>query len=593
MTALEPQHRPAESAASALRADRSALARRGLDWHDAFALALVLLFPLAFFPGFELDFWTARMMLLTLALPYGVACLAGLVCRGDRAALFGVALVIWATVGALASAAPWQSMVGSLGRSESVVLLAGYLALWAIARRLSRPGRQAAVPVLLVSGSIAAFIGLAQVLAQIDTGSLAMVSGRASGLSSNPVYFSGLCSALIAVAAHRAVRSPHWWRWGLLVFAYSLVLGLSGSRAGVLSVIAVLLAIAVAAPRTRLLAVPPLAFVAGIIASYVVQSAIGSGDVAAGRLSSSSGGGRLDVWGFGLSAVRERPVLGWGIGRFRPAIQEHFSSDFVRVAARDDVMFSWFDAHNLIVQIVVGLGVVGLVLAVSFLVFAVRAAHGPLLFGAAATCGTFLLQPTNIHLAPIAMLLLGAALPRSEGLAAADSAERRPRRGWHVGLVGVAAVVGLGWASLVGVMDLQWAASSATATIDDDLAVSRRFGFDVTIANAVSNAADETYANGSVGDAELLEAAERPTELEPDFPHWWNQLANRRWRLGDDVGMKAAIDRALELQPTNPRSWTLMLLYAQAIGDDELESDALAMACSLAAPSCSEADSGN
>ena len=61
--------------------------------------------------------------------------------------------------------------------------------------------------------------------------------------------------------------------------------------------------------------------------------------------------------------------------------ERFFSPEFVRREATDDLIQAWYDPHNIVVQITVSLGIVGLGLFAWFVVSAVRRSHGPAVVG--------------------------------------------------------------------------------------------------------------------------------------------------------------------------------------------------------------------
>ena len=137
------------------------------------------------------------MAALLGGLPLGVVLLVRLAWNRDRAALAAVAFVVWAFVAALASGAPWRSIVGQVdGNTESVVIFLGVFGFWALARRMSDRGRALVGPVLVGALALSALVGVLQIVLDIRTGSLAQVSGRAGGMEGNAVLFSAtLCGA--------------------------------------------------------------------------------------------------------------------------------------------------------------------------------------------------------------------------------------------------------------------------------------------------------------------------------------------------------------------------------------------------------------
>lgn len=86
---------------------------------------------------------------------------------------------------------------------------------------------------------------------------------------------------------------------------------------------------------------------------------------------------RIILWESAFEAVKERPFLGWGPENFRLAVDEYFDN---RLYEERNIGEIWFDrAHNLIIDTLVSVGVVGLLvymlLSAYFVLVAVRAAR--------------------------------------------------------------------------------------------------------------------------------------------------------------------------------------------------------------------------
>lgn len=77
------------------------------------------------------------------------------------------------------------------------------------------------------------------------------------------------------------------------------------------------------------------------------------------ELSSSA---RIVVWDIGLNAVKEKPLLGWGPENFDRAFQANFDN---RLYSNKTIVEVWFDrAHNIFIDILVDVGVVGALMIV-------------------------------------------------------------------------------------------------------------------------------------------------------------------------------------------------------------------------------------
>jgi hypothetical protein len=352
----------------------------------------------------------------------------------------------------------------------------------------------------------------------------------------------------------------------------------------------VLAYIAVRSGRTRWWQVP-VAYLVGTLVSVGFVAAVGDGEGATGRVASGGSSGRLDVWRYGWSAFRERPVFGSGLGRFRAAIQEHLSAAFVREHAPNDNQPIIFDAHNIIVELTVTLGIIGLVLAGVFAWYAGRRAGGALAAFAVAVAVTWFLQPAALSTLPLAMIALGASRretaiahdveppsPGAEAPAPILAPSPKPAR-----ISMIALVAGVGLASWLAVADLRLNAAldAMSARRIEDAA--EWFPTDPVISDLVAQAWFVEEEFNQTLRPDVLEWSTRTTDVEPDRAYWWARLAGRQFTFGDLDGAKVSLDEALERQPWHSLSWALMELYAVRVDDPALQAEAHAKLCELGA----------
>ena len=141
--------------------------------------------------------------------------------------------------------------------------------------------------------------------------------------------------------------------------------------------------------------------------------------------------GRFTVWRVVRRGFSERPLLGWGPDETKSAYIHAATPGDLETATR-----RWADAHNIVLEVAVTSGVVGLA---AFLLLAFgtlrRAFRAPprlgWAFGAAASLAAYhAFEPLNLVLTPLLFLLAGIAGSSLEGRdrAAAGGGIRRPRR---------------------------------------------------------------------------------------------------------------------------------------------------------------------
>jgi hypothetical protein len=538
----------------------------------AFLLCVAYVPSLFFLPGY-----TPRLALLVLVLPAGAVAVVRLARSGDRAAVAACAVVTWIVAAALLAPAPRLALVGSLGNEASGFIVVCTFAVWGLGRLVSDTGRICVARAVLLGIAVSGAVAIVQVLVDASAGPLAMRDGRANGLTPNAVYLgaSAVCAFVLASDGRTLNRRlAH-----VATVGFAFVAGLSGSRIAAL----VLLAFAVGAAvrrRTRETGQSLLAALVGLSASWLVMHVLGSaGDgSAAARATTAGGGGRLEAWGYGVRAALERPVAGWGFGRFHSAVQSRFNASFSSEFAFRDTRFTWFDAHNVVVGVAVAAGLVGLALVAAFGWFAGRRSQAPLASGVAALAAVWLVQPAGLATLPLGMLLLGAA--HQPHVRVAPHVVRRRSLSAVIVLGAVPAV----WL-LAADVGMQRALDAA-----EPRALVEAAGWlppDPVLADAIAQA----WQLGETRHAHVqaVEWAERAVELDPASPFWWARLGALHLRAGELESADAALASALELQPWHAESWRLRLYLADASGEAEAFEVATSRVCRLRLPECEPA----
>jgi O-antigen ligase len=458
-------------------------------------------------------------------------------------------------------------------------MLVGVFGYWALARSLSDRGRSLVGPVLVGALGVSALVGVLQIVLDIRNGTLAHVGGRAAGLEGNAVYFSTTLCGAFAWCACLAAKSEQSRQQRLNLAAvtfFALAIGLSGSRVSIVVMVAVSVTVCLWARKHRSLLVPLFALV-GLVLSWALQRSAAIGADSAERFSSGGSEGRPGLWRASVSAIRERPLLGWGPGRVRPAVQHHFTPEWVRLYQHDDYALSWNDVHNVVLQMLITVGIVGVILLTVFVIHSMRRANFGMALAVVAISINWLLQPASLSSMSVAAIFLGASV--KSALVPGD-----PGRSWSR-IVTVSSVsVGLIAAFALITADLRLRQAAHTGTRADVRAAAAWFGDDPFVAD---NFVLPTYRSDVPADQKARTAtARRMVAAEPDIPTWWNELAMTQFESGDLEGMRASVEKALELQPNHVRSWVQMTAYAKRVGNTELEGIARTHACDLGAPVC-------
>jgi hypothetical protein len=518
----------------------SVLDRWALTPWDAAVGVVGLLLLVAYAPALMFDSWTPRMAILLAVMPIGLALLVILCCRRDVPAMVLAAALGWTLLCSVLSPSGRLAVTGTVGRDLSALTIVGSSAFWALGRMVSDRGVHVLERIVLWGAGAGALLGMLQVVLTVDSGPLALSSGRPAGLLTNPVYFGAVCAAGLAIGI--ALWSESSWRsiTGPL-FVCGIATSLSGSRVALASSVVVVVAL-VAVRRNKTTNMAAAVGLVALVAGVVLDRTVGAGRNAADRLTSDAGGGRTTVWRYGIDAFADRPLFGFGFGEFRPAVQGRFSASFVRDYAAEEITQPWFDPHNVVVTVLVAVGIVGLVMFLAWAFSWGRLVRGPLVWALVPLALSWMLQPMSLFTLPLAMTLFGAA-----GVQGAQRPAGLSRRV-------VTATVAFGVLAAVYLLMADISMRRATNDLDGGRAATAAamFGHDPISGDLVA----QTYGRGSSASsqADQLRWREKVASWEPDRPHWWSLLAQTQISLGLLDEAEESVANALELQPYNVRS---------------------------------------
>lgn len=328
----------------------------------------------------------------------------------------------------------------------------------------------------------------------------------------HPVFLAGM-TAIGAIAAIEVMGSPRA-RWFALagVVVVTTALSISTKRAGL---VALAIGLVVAWLRARRSTDRQAVHRVRIVAGVVVATTIGwmavapvvptseplSGVTRFNELATDSSRARVVITGVLLRASLDRPVLGWGPGNTGSAYLIHADATDIALAQRGIP-----DAHDLVLEMLVASGVVGLLTFVALLLLVAlairRAWHTPCVAWAAAIAialfAFHLLQPINPAMTPLLFLVAGVA---ARSPAAPAEQPTRPM----VGTIALAAplVVGLVFALLLAASSTleevgktynsQWALRSAVALAPGRISPAKTLAFYLAEdASSVDGAAAES-----------------------------------------------------------------------------------------------------
>ncbi|MEZ5180946.1 MAG: O-antigen ligase family protein [Acidimicrobiales bacterium] len=545
-------------------------------------------------PALDLGLLTPRQAAVLVLAGPGLVVASGLARRGDVGARWLLAVVVWSAFSALVAPHPRLALLGSYGADVAWVWSAGAAGAWGLGRRLRPEGRRALATVLVVG--LAANVAFAVLEAAIEpAGILGPQEGRVRGLVSNPVFLASLLTGALGLAGRVAGGDAAARRRAVAaasVVPIAMAINLSGSRTalggGAVLLLAAVLAgarrsRAGAGPATARALVALGALALGVLLSVPIQADT-AGTARLGETASSSGfESRALAWGYGLDAWTERPIAGWGPGRFREATSSRTTAAFVR-AERPDKLF--YDAHDLFVEHLVTTGLVGLVLLLGFLLAAARRARGPFAWFALGVAVTWLLNPPSATTAPIALLALGAAWTRQP--ASTARAVSRPGVGRTVGAAVAAVGVALGVNLLV--VDAYVHRATTTGDLGAARTAQRLYPGDAVITGLVTDVRIQRIELGTGGPDEssaVVASARRAVREEPSRATWWSALGRVEGTFGagsraDDLdAAEAAFEEALERSPWSAEAMQGLLLVARLRDDAAAEAQWTERLCEI------------
>ena len=223
----------------------------------------------------------------------------------------------------------------------------------------------------LVGAMISAFFGILFPAPPESPDDIARLSG--AGVEANE-----LAAMLVASMALAAAVAAGWRRAPMVRLAALAVIGfcvfgviLSFSRGGLVALAAALLAAVLLGGRWRPAAAVMLLVVAIGVSGYLAYVA---SPLERERVTTAQGGtGRADIWAVGWRMVQSSPTNGIGVGQF-PVSSIHFLLAPGALLRDEFIVDEPKVAHNIYLEVLAELGVVGLVMFVSILLFSLSSA---------------------------------------------------------------------------------------------------------------------------------------------------------------------------------------------------------------------------
>ncbi len=251
----------------------------------------------AFVPFFYEQRYTSRAIVYAVVLPFGLVALWRLAAQRNPAAMAGASFLAWALVSSLSAEARWLSILPAMNRQENLFTYAAVFGLWALSRTMSKRGALALGWAFVGAAAVNGVLGVVQVVFGIENGPLSSAFGRATGFSTNPVFFGAVSCGMAA-----------WFAWQLAgttgmrlatagtgVASGAALVTLSGSRVALASLLLVVAALSVVA-RTRRQAAGLVFTVAGIVIGTLIGSVGAASTRRASDWVSTGLSARLHIW---------------------------------------------------------------------------------------------------------------------------------------------------------------------------------------------------------------------------------------------------------------------------------------------------------
>lgn len=291
-----------------------------------------------------------------------------------------------AALSTIFAANPRVSLLPNVTRGEGLLDYLVFIPMALAAARLSLPeGRELLAVLLGVAGLIGA-VGLGQyygIDGAVWIGGRGFSYGtRSWGTLANPDFLGGYVTLALpiglALAATAAVPRQRWGYGAASVLLYAALLGSetrSAWGAVALGVIVLLARLPRSPQLYRRFAVLGLVFAAVTLVMTVTRPQVSFGGRAASALNSgdSSMQGKLWIWEHTLPMIRERPILGWGFSSILGRIPGIGTPSYNKIFGGGPPVLIDV-AHNDILQVLVGIGFLGLAAYLWVWVTALRAA---------------------------------------------------------------------------------------------------------------------------------------------------------------------------------------------------------------------------
>lgn len=371
-----------------------------------FAGIAVAALMVAISPDVASKTFTPKYAVMLLIGAVGVVPLMRALWRGQGrtrlATLGALGFLVVGLVSALVSAAPNIGIFGLYLWGTGWLLWLSCVGAFGIGLQLGRRDVDWVFGGVLLGAVANAILAIYQVVGHPTSATFGGYSpSQADGFLGNPVFLESLLLGAIALVGVRALRAPLKWAAPLMLL--SVALEFTDERFA-LAVLVVTMAALVLYGKLRGLLISALIAV-GYGVGYV-----GGGSSLGARLQQGTGSVgfhlRLDVWRAAAQALVHRPLIGYGPGELEAATAPHVGRLFQQSLGPAHI---FTDAHNVLVEITVTTGLLGLACFVVWVLAGISRAKNALIFVTLVVFAVELVEPLNIAVTPLAFLCLGAA----------------------------------------------------------------------------------------------------------------------------------------------------------------------------------------
>ena len=297
--------------------------------------------------------------------------------------LYGIFLV-WAFIASAVGENFYLSFWGDMERSEGLIMHLHFFAFLLLITSVVRT-RQEWQRLLFFSLGSAILMGGYAIGQKLGLSFFVNTQGtRLSSTIGNPAFFASVLifNIFFALSLLLTTRKPAWsWLWAAVISFFVYLIYETGTRGSVLGLLLALVCASafvftsVKNKRLRwgfslglLLVIASAGLVRWQAQSPWVQQSNALYRLANLSFQSQTVQTRFMTWEISLRGMREHPVFGVGMENFNVVFDKHFNSKFYQ----DEGSVVWFDrAHNLIFDRGVTTGIVGLLLYLSLLGFAI------------------------------------------------------------------------------------------------------------------------------------------------------------------------------------------------------------------------------